>query len=62
MSDKQLHDERCRHYYLGPSIHIGPQCCLPAGHDGPHLYKCADPHCPGYPVPASVEPHMGCDR
>lgn len=33
------------------------QCCQPAGHDGPHLYRCAGPYCPGYSWIASNTPH-----
>jgi hypothetical protein len=35
----------------------GPRCCLAAGHDGGHMYKCAGPSCPGLTWPVSVMPH-----
>jgi hypothetical protein len=35
----------------------GPSCCLPYGHEGGRLFKCAGPSCPGLPWPASVVSH-----
>jgi len=46
---------RC--YMHWNALPIGPKCCLERGHEGPHLYKCCDPNCPGYPYPASVRAH-----
>lgn len=35
----------------------GTACCLPAGHNGLHLFKCASSACPGLSWPASARPH-----
>lgn len=32
-------------------------CCLPAGHEGPHRFKCAGEKCPGLIWPASIMAH-----
>lgn len=35
----------------------GANCGLPYGHEGPHLYFCVCPSCPGYPYAASEIRH-----
>lgn len=45
-----------------PFDHQGrqPQCCVTSAdgkHEGPHLFKCAGPNCPGLIWPASVQSH-----
>lgn len=32
-------------------------CVAQRGHAGPHIYRCASPHCPGMPWRASNTPH-----
>lgn len=41
----------------GPGTCPVNDCCLEDGHDGPHKYKCAGPHCPGLPWKASDLAH-----
>jgi len=47
------HHDICSHRWSAS----GPRCCLPAGHDGSHLYRCSDPRCPGLEYPASAMAH-----
>lgn len=49
-----MSDNRCNTVFRNDG---GPQCCLPAGHDGHHKYKCASPTCPGRMFPPSAMPH-----
>jgi len=36
-------------------------CCDPFGHAGPHMYKCADPSCPGLMYSPYTQAHP-CGR
>ena len=44
---------RCRH--LAGTAPV--RCCQETDHEGPHMYKCASPRCPGFGWLASNTPH-----
>lgn len=49
-------DDRCDHEAWSRGVPVA-RCCRPCGHKGQHLYRCADPACPGRIYPASVYAH-----
>lgn len=51
--------ERCPHNWdQGRPVPFGPRCSQEPGHEGPHLYKCANPACEGTAIPASELAHQ----
>lgn len=48
--------ERCEHEAHHRGVPVA-RCSRRRGHSGLHLYRCADPSCPGRMYPASVYSH-----